>query len=199
METEGLVEHDVLDGQRCKTRLELREEAFEAEEADGTQGMPNTMGNTAPRNGGDTVDAKEREMMTQANGGGEEVNQTDIVMTSSEDQRLGHGHGGGQRERLPQRQFWESNYKEAAIFLEEGLNNEKFTHHPRTCDDLPAYLMVHNSWFHLIDLGASLVLLALGFVEQPCKAPLCVPVQVHSSIELCVLLLVAIQVFMRIR
>lgn len=28
-------------------------------------------------------------------------------------------------------QQWESNYKEAAIFLEEGTDNRKFTHHPR--------------------------------------------------------------------
>lgn len=26
---------------------------------------------------------------------------------------------------------WEVNYREAAIFLEEGQNNDKFIHHPR--------------------------------------------------------------------
>jgi len=39
------------------------------------------------------------------------------------------------------RQQWESNYKEAAIFLEEGENNDKFSHHPRSYDHLPAYLL----------------------------------------------------------
>ncbi len=86
-----------------------------------------------------------------------------------------------------------------ALFQEEGLNNQKFTQHPRTCDDLPAYLMVHNAWFRAIDLAAALVLLALGFVEAPCIEPLCVPVQVHSSVELCVLTLVGVQVFLRTR
>ena len=79
------------------------------------------------------------------------------------------------------RQQWESNYKEAAIFLEEGENNDKFSHHPRSYDHLPAYLLVHNKWFNIVDLGAALVLLSLGYVEGRDH----VPVQVHGSIELC--------------
>ena len=84
------------------------------------------------------------------------------------------------------RQQWESNYKEAAIFLEEGENNDKFSHHPRSYDHLPAYLLVHNKWFNTVDLGAALVLLSLGFVEGADN----VPVQVHGSIELCALILI---------
>ncbi|XP_076256245.1 two pore calcium channel protein 1-like isoform X5 [Rhynchophorus ferrugineus] len=41
---------------------------------------------------------------------------------------------------------WEMNYHEAAIFLEEGENNEKFDSHPRHPSALPAYLLVHNKW-----------------------------------------------------
>ncbi len=93
---------------------------------------------------------------------------------------------------------WEVNYKEAAIFLEEGLNNDKFTHHPRSREALPAYLLVHNTWFHVFDVGAALVLLALGFFEAPCKS-LCVPEQVHSSVEIAALVLVAAQVFLKTR
>ena len=73
---------------------------------------------------------------------------------------------------------WEVNYKEAAIFLEEGLNNDKFIHHPRSQEALPAYLLVHNNWFHLFDVSAALVLLALGFFEAPCTDSLCIPEQV---------------------
>ena len=75
---------------------------------------------------------------------------------------------------------WEVNYKEAAIFLEEGLNNDKFIHHPRSQEALPAYLLVHNNWFHLFDVSAALVLLALGFFEAPCTDSLCIPEQVHQ-------------------
>ena len=41
-------------------------------------------------------------------------------------------------------QAWEVNYREAAIFLEEGQNNDKFLHHPRDREALPAYLLVHS-------------------------------------------------------
>lgn len=75
------------------------------------------------------------------------------------------------------------NYKEAAIFLEEGLNNDKFTHHPRCQEALPAYLLVHNNWFHVFDVSAALVLLTLGFFEAPCTDSLCIPEQVRD--ELC--------------
>lgn len=97
-----------------------------------------------------------------------------------------------QQNHVQQRkQWWESNYKEAAIFLEvriariakkstlplkslsflflqEGENNDKFSHHPRSYDHLPAYLLVHNKWFNSLDLGAALILLSLGLVEAPC-------------------------------
>jgi hypothetical protein len=48
-------------------------------------------------------------------------------------------------EGLPEhvsRAAWEVNYREAAIFLDEGENNDKFLHHPRDIEALPAYLLV---------------------------------------------------------
>lgn len=33
------------------------------------------------------------------------------------------------------------NYQEAAIYLEEGVNNEKFDTHPKSHKALPAYLI----------------------------------------------------------
>ena len=38
---------------------------------------------------------------------------------------------GGEEELEVSRRAWEVNYREAAIFLEEGQNNDKFIHHPR--------------------------------------------------------------------
>ena len=100
-------------------------------------------------------------------------------------------------------QTWEINYREAAIFLEEGKNNDKFLHHPRDREALPAYLLVHSRWFNIIDLCVSLVILMLGFVEQNDGTEeisfLKVPIQVHSSIELCGLILMVVQLFLKTR
>ena len=63
------------------------------------------------------------------------------------------------------------------ICLQEGENNDKFSHHPRSFDALPAYLLVHNKWFNIGDLCAAVVLLCLGFVEEPCMTIFRVPVQ----------------------
>ena len=41
------------------------------------------------------------------------------------------GGEGTEEELEVSRRAWEVNYREAAIFLEEGQNNDKFIHHPR--------------------------------------------------------------------
>lgn len=51
--------------------------------------------------------------------------------------------------------------------FQEGLNNEKFDSHPSSPEELPAYLRVHNPWYHGLDLLASLVLILLAFTEDP--------------------------------
>ena len=110
--------------------------------------------------------------------------------------------GPSDQQEVPQ-QTWEINYREAAIFLEEGKNNDKFLHHPRDREALPAYLLVHSQWFNIIDLCVSLVILSLGFVEQDSGveqiAYLKVPIQVHSSIELCGLILMIVQLYLKTR
>ena len=68
---------------------------------------------------------------------------------------------------LQRNQQWATNYKEAAIFLEEGENNVKFCNHPRSKEELPAYLLVHTKWFNRLDFLAAMVLLLLGFFEEP--------------------------------
>ncbi|KAG7163232.1 Two pore calcium channel protein 1-like 1 [Homarus americanus] len=70
---------------------------------------------------------------------------------------------------------WEMNYHEAAIFLEEGENNDKFNSHPRDRDALPAYIVTHNHWFYSLDLW------------------------VHGSIELFGLFLLGISIVMQLR
>ena len=94
-------------------------------------------------------------------------------------------------------------FREAAIFLEEGQNNDKFLHHPRDRESLPAYLLVHSWWFNVIDLCVSLVILLLGFIEQDSSTDIIyifqVPILVHSSIELCGLVLMSVQLYLKTR
>ncbi|XP_046386592.1 two pore calcium channel protein 1-like [Ischnura elegans] len=94
---------------------------------------------------------------------------------------------------------WRMIYHEAAIYLEEGNNNEKFDSHPKDRHSLPAYLIVHSPWYYGLDLSASLVLLALGFVEPPAIPLFQLPVGVHGSIELIALTIVGVELLMKIR
>ncbi|XP_058791332.1 two pore calcium channel protein 1-like [Phymastichus coffea] len=95
--------------------------------------------------------------------------------------------------------YWEMNYHEAAIFLEEGRNNEKFESHPRHAEDLPAYLLVHNSWYYGLDLLTSLILLGLAFVEEPAVPLFKLPIWTHSSIELLALTTIGIELTLKLR
>jgi two pore calcium channel protein 1 len=51
----------------------------------------------------------------------------------------------------------------------------------------------------MIFIGAALVLLCLGLVEEPCLEELCADVQVHGAIELVTLVLISVQVAMKTR
>lgn len=77
---------------------------------------------------------------------------------------------------------WAMNYQEAAIYLEEGENNDIFTAHPKRRESLPAYLLAHQKWFYILDWLASVTLLLLAVFEKP--AILQVPIGVHASLEL---------------
>ena len=62
---------------------------------------------------------------------------------------------------------WERNYREAAIYLDEGLRNEKFELHPSDSRILPYYFLAHTTVYNLLQLIASLVLLLLSIFEPP--------------------------------
>ncbi|KAL7637372.1 UNVERIFIED_CONTAM: hypothetical protein RMT77_012100 [Armadillidium vulgare] len=95
---------------------------------------------------------------------------------------------------------WDMNYLEAAIYLEEGENNDKFDSHPRNHNALPAYLLTHNHWFYTLDLAASLILLLLALMENPAISMFeHVPIGVHGSIELLGLALLGISIAMQMR
>uniref|UniRef100_G1U084 Two pore calcium channel protein 1 n=1 Tax=Oryctolagus cuniculus TaxID=9986 RepID=G1U084_RABIT len=62
---------------------------------------------------------------------------------------------------------WEMNYQEAAIYLQEGENNDKFFTHPKDARALAAYLFAHNHLFYLMELATALLLLLLSLCEAP--------------------------------
>ncbi|XP_053616842.1 two pore channel protein 1-like isoform X2 [Plodia interpunctella] len=96
-------------------------------------------------------------------------------------------------------EHWEMNYHEAAIYLEEGQNNEKFDSHPSSPEELPAYLRVHNPWYHGLDLLASLVLILLAFTEVPAVPAFELPVWAHGTIELLALSIIGVELHLKLK
>ncbi|XP_047521917.1 two pore channel protein 1-like isoform X2 [Pieris napi] len=131
--------------------------------------------------------------------------------TNNFDSRTGDGGGDtntldmGSRSSLhtglqmSEDEHWEMNYHEAAIYLEEGLNNEKFDSHPSSPEELPAYLRVHNPWYHGLDLLASLVLILLAFTEDPAVPAFELPVWAHGTIELLALSVIGIELHLKLK
>ncbi|XP_065571448.1 two pore channel protein 1-like isoform X2 [Artemia franciscana] len=97
------------------------------------------------------------------------------------------------------RKAWELNYHEAAIYLEEGINNDKFASHPKSQEALPAYLLVHNHWYYFLDFVASLILMLLALTEKPAHPVLELPIGIHGSIELLSLMIIGAELIMKLR
>ncbi|XP_026472148.1 two pore calcium channel protein 1-like isoform X2 [Ctenocephalides felis] len=95
--------------------------------------------------------------------------------------------------------YWEMNYHEAAIYLEEGRRNEKFDAHPRHVSALPAYKLVHSTWYHLVDLSAAIALLVLAVAEEPAAERFRVPIAVHGVLELLNLTVIGVMLFLKLR
>ncbi|XP_029823092.2 two pore calcium channel protein 1 isoform X1 [Ixodes scapularis] len=94
---------------------------------------------------------------------------------------------------------WQLNYHEAAIFLEEGQNNDKLDFHPCSHAALPAYLVVHNRLFYCLDLLSAVVLMSLALMEEPALPGLDVPIAFHVAVELLALCVVAAELVMKLR
>ncbi|KAJ1092402.1 hypothetical protein NDU88_005512 [Pleurodeles waltl] len=96
-------------------------------------------------------------------------------------------------------QNWEMNYQEAAIFLQEGENNDKFFTHPKDGQALTAYLFAHNHLFYLMELSTGLTLLLLSLCEAPAVPPLRLDIYVHATLELFALVVVVFELGMKMR
>uniref|UniRef100_A0A8C1RDB5 Two pore segment channel 1 n=1 Tax=Cyprinus carpio TaxID=7962 RepID=A0A8C1RDB5_CYPCA len=97
------------------------------------------------------------------------------------------------------RQSWEMNYQEAAIYLQEGENNDKFFTHPRNANALSAYLFAHNHLFYVMELLTAVLLMLLSLSEAPAVPFLRLDVYVHASLELLALAMVAFELCMKLR
>nr|XP_004668522.2 two pore calcium channel protein 1 [Jaculus jaculus]XP_044988388.1 two pore calcium channel protein 1 [Jaculus jaculus] len=94
---------------------------------------------------------------------------------------------------------WEMNYQEAAIYLQEGENNDKFFTHPKNAKALAAYLFVHNHLFYLMELLTALLLLLLSLCEAPAVPALRLGIYVHATLELLALMVVVFELSMKLR
>nr|XP_033811745.1 two pore calcium channel protein 1 isoform X2 [Geotrypetes seraphini] len=96
-------------------------------------------------------------------------------------------------------QSWDITYQEAAIYLQEGDNNDKFFTHPKNAKALAAYLFVHNHLFYLMELMTSLLLLFLSLCEAPAVPKLRLDIYVHATLELFALIVVVFELAMKMR
>lgn len=83
--------------------------------------------------------------------------------------------------------------------MQEGENNEKFDSHPRHPSALPAYLLVHNSWYYGLDITFSIILLLLALVENPSVDQFELPVGVHGTLELVALGVIGVELALKLR
>lgn len=97
------------------------------------------------------------------------------------------------------RKQWSLNYQEAAIYLQEGQNNDKFYTHPQSHEALPAYQVAHNHWFYSLDLFAAVAVMLLAACERPAVQYLEMPVGVHGSIEMLCLLILSLDLGIRFK
>ncbi|KAA0716650.1 Two pore calcium channel protein 1 [Triplophysa tibetana] len=97
------------------------------------------------------------------------------------------------------RHSWEMNYQEAAIYLQEGENNDKFFTHPRNANALSAYLFAHNHLFYIMELLTAVLLMLLSLSETPAVPSLRLDVYVHATLELLALAMVAFELCMKLR
>ncbi|XP_063059065.1 two pore channel protein 1 isoform X2 [Engraulis encrasicolus] len=103
------------------------------------------------------------------------------------------------RSQTSLQQSWEMNYQEAAIYLEEGENNDKFFTHPKSPRALSAYLFAHNHLFYLMELVTGVLLMLLSLSEAPAVPSLRLDVYVHATLELLALVMVAFELCMKLR
>ncbi|KAM4807521.1 two pore channel protein 1 [Rhinophrynus dorsalis] len=121
-----------------------------------------------------------------------------VEALATEEYDLSYTSGEAQLPEFPE-QNWETRYQEAAIYLQEGKNNDKFYTHPRDAKALSAYLFAHNHLFYLLELSTGLLLLLLSLCEAPAVPFLRLDIYIHATLELLALALVVFELAMKMR
>ncbi|KAK5932739.1 hypothetical protein CgunFtcFv8_004419 [Champsocephalus gunnari] len=127
------------------------------------------------------------------NGGGGNYDIVNNAVISTPGPQLHRAHNASLR------QSWEMNFQEAAIYLQEGENNDKFFTHPRNPKALAAYLFAHNHLFYMMELLTGLLLMMLSLCEAPAVPSLRLDVYVHATLELLALVMMAFELCMKLR
>ncbi|XP_017269362.1 two pore calcium channel protein 1 isoform X2 [Kryptolebias marmoratus] len=135
--------------------------------------------------------SEETERGDQNGGGNYDIVNNAVVSTP--------GPQNNRNQNVSLKQSWEMNYQEAAIYLQEGENNDKFFTHPRNPKALAAYLFAHNHLFYMMELFTGLLLLMLSLCEAPAVPSLRLDVYIHATLELLALLTVAFELCMKLR
>ncbi|EDO47517.1 predicted protein [Nematostella vectensis] len=95
-------------------------------------------------------------------------------------------------------------FKDAAIYLNEGLDNDRFDNHP-TQHTITWYNIAHSTWYNILDLMASTLLLALGLAEHPFNGALptsnvlSLGAPVHGILEVTALSMLACGAFVKMK
>lgn len=137
------------------------------------------------------LNEEETERGDQNGGGNYDIVNNAVISTP--------GPQSNKTQNVSLKQSWEMNYQEAAIYLQEGENNDKFFTHPRNPKALAAYLFAHNHLFYMMELVTGLLLLMLSLCEAPAVPSLRLDVYVHATLELLALLLVGFELCMKLR
>ncbi|XP_078193506.1 two pore channel protein 1 isoform X2 [Callithrix jacchus] len=130
-----------------------------------------------------------QEELPRKNGGSYAIHDSQVPSLSS----------GGESSPSSPAHNWEMNYQEAAIYLQEGENNDKFFTHPKDAKALAAYLFAHNHLFYLMELATALLLLLLSLCEAPAVPALRLGIYVHATLELFALMVVVFELCMKLR
>uniref|UniRef100_A0A2K6S0D0 Two pore segment channel 1 n=1 Tax=Saimiri boliviensis boliviensis TaxID=39432 RepID=A0A2K6S0D0_SAIBB len=130
-----------------------------------------------------------QEELPSKNGGSYAIHDSQVPSLSS----------GGESSSSSPAHNWEMNYQEAAIYLQEGENNDKFFTHPKDAKALAAYLFAHNHLFYLMELATALLLLLLSLCEAPAVPALRLGIYVHATLELFALMVVVFELCMKLR
>ncbi|KAH3775283.1 hypothetical protein DPMN_176684 [Dreissena polymorpha] len=95
---------------------------------------------------------------------------------------------------------WKLNHLEAAIYLQEGENHEKFFTHPAShYQALHAYQIAHSTWLNVLDFVAAVAILLLAACERPAVDLLRLPIWAHGSLEILMLVVLSLELGIKMK